>query len=196
MKMKPKIKNKQKLHSFHDELGYGPLRGDDTLLLHEPPGRLKGRPPARFGRGALGRVQSYNAELGRGEVLATEVAPRCLEPLRLAPVGSVFECQMMITNATSIPAWEQSMVPTPGPLERDCLHAIRVGVAHHVAGHRHRLKHIAVSIGLRMPFDPDRAADDLTVFQALTESIERYYGALGMAPVRLRCQGILDHLAA
>lgn len=108
----------------------------------------------------------------------------------------MFECQMMITNATAIPAWEQSLGSAPDGIENDKVKAIRQGVVHHVAGRRHRLKHIVVSIGLRMPFDPERAADDLTVFQALTETIERYYGALGMAPVRLRGQGILNHLAS
>ena len=91
---------------FSQELPYGPLWDDgETILLHEPPARLRGAPPSRFALGALWRLTPIAVELAGAETL-TAFAARALEPLRSAPVGSVLSGHMRITRGHAIDAWE------------------------------------------------------------------------------------------
>ena len=119
---------------FSRELPYGPLWDDgQTILLHDPPARLRGAPPSRFALGALWRLTPMAVELADAQVLSA-FAGRVLEPLRSAPVGSVLSGHMGITRGHAIAAWEHDRQEPLGEWEQLKLEAIRKGLPHHVRG--------------------------------------------------------------
>ncbi len=186
---------------FSQELQYGPLWDDgETIILHDPPARLRGAPPSRFALGALWQVTPIAVELMDEQSLQL-IASRVLEPLRSAPVGTVLSGHMMIRATTSIAAWE-SQRQLCDEREQIKLDAIRAGLSHHVRDWRHTLSAITTFVALRVPLRVAKAGEIYAVlaaqypaFVALCENLERYYGGLRMRPTRLRAQGIIDALA-
>ena len=186
---------------FSQELPYGPLWDDgETILLHEPPARLRGAPPSRFALGALWRLTPIAVELAGAETL-TAFAARALEPLRSAPVGSVLSGHMRITRGRAIDAWERYREPPFNTWEQLKLDAIRSGLPHHARGMAHTLAEIDTLVALRMPIRQASASDiaralreQAPVFRALCASLETHYGGLRMAPRRLQGQAIVDAL--
>jgi len=177
---------------FSKELPYGPLWADgQTVLLHDPPARLRGLPPSRFALGALWQVTPVAVELMAASQLSS-LAARLLEPLLSAPVGSVLAAHWLITRGHGITPWEAQLGPETSAWEQAKLEALRQGLPHHVRDRLHTLAATHTLLSLRVPVPhgkPEHLAEALAAsypaFSALCQHLEQAYGGLGMRPIRL-----------
>ena len=208
---------------IRDELPYGPEIEPGILLLHRPPARHQ-RMQHQCALCTLWEITPFNIDLIDDED-ADELAGRWSRLIRSLPAGAILDVRMDSAPGHCVPAWEDSRRALTGQhIEWQRQH-IASGMHHTQEGRPYRLRENHVTIGLRFPaplmlpanitqylqmaqiwrsrqvqkyFDQKITAhlnETLRIFEGRTRAFEIALLDIGLKPVRLSGQTLLNRLA-